>query len=57
MSLSPGIAFWNPNPQFFDANGVPLVGGTLTFYVAGTTTLTRCVAAGVAGYLVGLRDE
>lgn len=28
----------NPDQQFFDDNGDPLAGGTLTFYVTGTTT-------------------
>lgn len=27
--------------QFFDANGVPLVGGTVTYYIPGTTVLTN----------------
>lgn len=30
--------FFNPNPQFFDANGAPLAGGKLFFYEEGTTT-------------------
>lgn len=31
--------FFDPNPQFSDANGVPLNSGTLTFYSAGTLVL------------------
>jgi hypothetical protein len=27
--------------QFLDANGTPLVGGTVTFYIPGTTVLTN----------------
>lgn len=33
-----GIMPW-VDPQFFDSNGDPLAGGTLTFYAAGTNTL------------------
>lgn len=33
-----GIRFSDPNPQFFDSNGDPLSGGSLTFYVTETTT-------------------
>ena len=29
---------WGPRPQFVDSNGAPMSGGTLTFYVAGSTT-------------------
>ena len=36
-----GAHIGNPKPQFFDASGNPLVGGTLTVYLAGTTTLTN----------------
>lgn len=36
-----GAQIGNPKPQFFDASGNPLVGGTLTVYLAGTTTLTN----------------
>jgi hypothetical protein len=39
MALYPGSLLPNPNIQFFDANGDPLASGTLTFYVAGTSTL------------------
>lgn len=31
--------FTNPAPQFFDNSGLPLTGGTLGFYLTGTTTL------------------
>ncbi len=30
--------FYNPRPQYFDDDGKPLGGGTLTFYIAGTST-------------------
>lgn len=29
---------WGPKPQFVDANGAPMSGGTLTFFAAGSTT-------------------
>jgi hypothetical protein len=29
---------WGPKPQFVDSNGAPMSSGTLTFYVAGTST-------------------
>lgn len=29
---------WGPRPQFVDANGAPMSSGTVTFYVAGSTT-------------------
>ncbi len=34
-----GVRFQNPNPQFFDDDGDVLAGGSLTFYVSGTSTL------------------
>lgn len=37
---SAGVMPWI-DPQFFDSNGNPLSGGTLTFYAAGTTTLVQ----------------
>lgn len=33
-----GIRFQDPNPQFFDDDGDVLAGGSLTFYVTGTST-------------------
>ena len=38
MSLYPGVPLPNPNIQFFDNDGAPLALGSLTFYLAGTTT-------------------
>lgn len=38
MSTTNAI-FYQPRPQFFDANGNPLSLGRLTFYAAGTSTL------------------
>ena len=35
-----GVIVTNPKVQFLGANGAPLVGGTLTTYLAGTTTPT-----------------
>lgn len=36
-----GVALVNPKIPFYDALGVPLVGGTLDVYLAGTTTRTN----------------
>jgi hypothetical protein len=33
-----GALFHNPREQFFDSNGDPLAGGSLTFYASGTST-------------------
>ncbi len=38
MALFPGVPLPDPNIQFFDADGNPLAGGFLQFYLAGTTT-------------------
>jgi hypothetical protein len=35
----PGVISTNPKAQFLTTLGVPMVGGTLTTYIAGTTTL------------------
>ena len=41
----PNTLFYDPRPQFEDANGEPLdLGSTLTFYSAGTTTLKNIYA-------------
>lgn len=34
-----GLRFQNPNPQFFDDDGDVLAGGSVTFYISGTSTL------------------
>lgn len=34
-----GVVLVSPKNQFFDSSGAPLAGGTVTTYVAGTTTL------------------
>lgn len=36
--MTTGFPLTVPKPQFFDQNGNPLAGGTLEFYLAGTTT-------------------
>ncbi len=36
----PGLRFVNPNPQFFDDDGDVLAGGSITFMISGTSTLT-----------------
>lgn len=35
-----GLRFVNPNPQFFDDDGDVLAGGSITFMISGTSTLT-----------------